>query len=234
MPSRYRIKARKKNEAIDTKEKIFPVDGQHRVEGIKAALNEKQNIEYILLGKTLIYIKDYEKKYLTTDTGEKIRVGDKVRIVNKYYSGYSLCVPGAKYAWEADVWLHTTEAGWESQMWMFIRGAGNRVHIVPYQKPIYFVYIHYQTLFVDLRELEVYTPNLNKYWHEYGGGKYDVKYQSSYNAFTFVCLDDAPQGSNNLLVLCAGDVTETNYRDVIPGYEYNTTNTKNMWIIKKG
>ena len=180
------------------------------------------------------HIKDYEKKYLTTDTGEKIRVGDKVRIVNKYYSGYSLCVPAGNYVREGDVLLHTTEASWESQMWMFIRGAGNRVHIVPYQKPIYFVYIHYQTLFVDLRELEVYTPNLNKYWHEYGGGKYDVKYQSSYNAYTFVCMDDAPQGSDNLLVLCGGDVTSTNYRDVIPGYEYNTTNTKNMWIIKKG
>ena len=180
------------------------------------------------------YVKDYEKNYLTTDTGEKIRVGDKVRIVNKYYSGYSLCVPRAEYAWEADVWLHTTEAGWESQMWMFLIGEKNRVHVAPYQKPIYFVYIHYQTLFVDLRTFEAYNSNINKYWYQYGGGKFDVKYQSSYNAFTFVCLDDAPQGSNNLLVLCAGDVTETNYRDVIPGYEYNTTNTKNMWIIKKG
>ena len=180
------------------------------------------------------YVKDYEKNYLTTDTGEKIRVGDKVRIVNKNYSGYSLCVPGAKYAWEADVWLHTTEADWYSQMWMFLIGEKNRVHVAPYQKPIYFVYIHYQTLFVDLRTFEAYNSNIGKYWYQYGGGKFDVKYQSSYNAFTFVCLDDAPQGSNNLLVLCAGDVTETNYRDVIPGYEYNTTNTKNMWIIKKG
>lgn len=180
------------------------------------------------------YVKDYEKNYLTTDTGEKIRVGDKVRIVNKYYSGYSLCVPRAEYACEADVWLHTTEEDWYSQMWMFLIGEKNRVHVAPYQKPIYFVYIHYQTLFVDLREFEVYNPNINKYWYQYGGGKFDVKYQSSYNAFTFVCLDDAPQGSDNLLVLCGGDVTETNYRDVIPGYEYDTTNTENMWIIKKG
>ena len=180
------------------------------------------------------YVKDYEKNYLTTDTGEKIRVGDKVRIVNKNYSGYSLCVPSAIYACEADVLLHTTGEGWKSQMWMFLIGEKNRVHVAPYQKPIYFVYIHYQTLFVDLREFEVYNSNIDKYWYQYGGGKFDVKYQSSYNAFTFVCLDDAPQGSNNLLVLCAGDETGNNYRDVIPGYEYNTTNTKNMWIIKKG
>ena len=180
------------------------------------------------------YVKDNVKNYLTTDTGEKIRVGDKVRLVNKYYSGYSLCVPRGNYALGSDVQLHTTEETWYSQVWMFLIGAGNRVYVVPYQKPIYFVYIHFITFFVDLRELEVYTPDLDKYWYQYGGGQYNVKKQSSYNAYTFVCMDDKPDGSGNLLVFSGGDVMDTDYRDVIPGYEYNTTDTKNMWIIKKG
>ena len=122
------------------------------------------------------YVKDSKGNIMTTNTGNKIKVGDRLIITNKKFSTHSMCIKAAGYASGAAVQMHTTETSYYSQKWTFIVASGNKFHITPYDKPTFFIYIHSGDGHVDLRGIN--ASQGGSYWRDWNAGRFEFKYKS--------------------------------------------------------
>ena len=181
------------------------------------------------------YVKDSKGNIMTTNTGNKIKVGDRLIFTNKKFSTHSMCIREAKYAVGAAVQMHTTETSYYSQKWTFIIASGNKIHITPYDKPTFFIYIHSGDGHVDLRGI---NANQNgSYWRDWNAGRFEFKYQSAAGCYTFTSQEAASKYNaawegNFVLHVSYDGNTLSSYQNVVASYDNG--DSRKTWIIKNG
>ena len=181
------------------------------------------------------YVKDSKGNIMTTNTGNKIKVGDRLIITNKKFSTHSMCIKAAGYASGAAVQMHTTETSYYSQKWTFIVASGNKFHITPYDKPTFFIYIHSGDGHVDLRGIN--ASQGGSYWRDWNAGRFEFKYKSTAGCYTFTSQEAASKYNaawegNFVLHVSYDGTTLPSYRDVVASYDNG--DSRKIWIIKNG